>query len=171
MSLVNILKALWRSLFPHKKTVRYILTGIVLLFVGGLATHCRTADASEVTFEAGAQYLRGPAATIVMSIRNDGPGDSSIESGLFLVGQKPDGNNGVMGGQVLLVDGFKRLDIGIGLAYMNHQHVQLGSQLNFALMVRYRITDKWQVSVRHWSNASTTDENTGLDIITVGYRF
>lgn len=163
----NWLRGLWSSLFPHAKAVRWVLTAFVVAFLAAAATQCR---ASDFTFEAGAQYLRGPAAAVAANVVLDGPKDASIEAGLFLVGRTPD-HLGVMGGQALLVDGFGKCDLGLGLAYMNRLHEQLGSQLNFALMVRYRITDRWYVAVRHWSNAGTTDENTGLDIITVGYRF
>lgn len=161
------LKDLWASLFPHDKWTRIVLSVFVLMFLAGVATQCR---ASDFTFEGGVQYLRGPAAAVVANVVVDGPKDASIEAGLFLVGRTPD-HLGVMGGQALLVDGFGRFDLGLGLAYMNRDHEQLGTRLNFALMIRYRINDRWYVAVRHWSNAGTTDENTGLDVITAGYRF
>lgn len=157
---------LWRSLFPHDKWVRWVLTGFVLVFLWAAATKARAADYS---FEGGVQYLRGPAAVVTTQVAVPGPGDSEIETGLFLVGRTPD-HLGVMGGQVLLVDGFKKFDIGLGLAYMNRDHEQLGSRLNFTLMLRYRF-DRWYVSIRHWSNAGTTEENTGLDVVTIGRRF
>lgn len=158
------------SLFPHAKAVRYVLLTFVVLAVGAWATKCR----ADVLMEVGAQYLRGPAAAVLVSTDFAGPGDASIEAGLFLVGAVDSterAHDGVMGGQVLLVDGFGKFDLGLGLAYMNRQHEQLGSQLNFSLMVRYRLPRDWYVAVRHWSNAGTTNNNTGLDIITIGKRF
>lgn len=158
---------LWRSLFPHDKWVRWVLTGFVVAF---LWASCTVARAADYSFEGGVQYLRGPAAAITTQVVMPGPGDADVEAGLFLVGRTPD-HLGVMGGQALLVDGFWKLDLGLGLAYMNRDHEQLGSRLNFTLMLRYRLNDKWYLSIRHWSNAGTTDENTGLDVITFGRRF
>lgn len=172
MTMWNYLTKLGRSLFPHAKPVRYALTVFVLLLIGAWATQCR---AEEITFEGGVQYLRGPAAAVTVNVIYDGPKDATIETGLFLVGavERSDraAGDGVMGGQVLLVDGFGKFDVGLGLAYMNRIHQNLGSQMNFALMVRYNFNQRWYAAVRHWSNAGTTNANTGLDIITVGYRF
>lgn len=164
---MNYLKKIWVSLFPHQKTVRYVLSVFVLALLAAFATKCRADDS--VLFEGGVQYLRGPAATMLVGLQYDGPSDSTIEPGLFLVG-RTDAGRGVMGGQVLLVDGFGRLDLGIGLAAMNADHHQLGSRINFALMVRYNIGRSY-VAVRHFSNAGTTAENTGIDLVTFGWRF
>lgn len=165
------LTGLWKSLFPHDKKVRYVLTAFVVLILLAAATQCR---ASSFAFEGGVQYLRGPAASVAASVVTQGPGDSSIESGLMLVGSvdtEDRMHDGVMGAQVLYVDGFGRFDLGLGLAYMNRQHENLGSNLNFAMLVRYRFTERWFVAVRHWSNAGTTPNNTGLDVINIGRRF
>lgn len=160
------------SLFPHAKAVRYVLIGFVVLAMLAWATQCRAAD---LTAEVGAQYLRGPAAAMLVTVGYPGPKDTSVEAGLLLVGavDRDDraSGDGVMGAQVLLVDGFGKLDLGLGLAYMNRVHQNLGSELNFSLMVRYRFTERWSVAIRHWSNAGTTDNNRGLDVVTVGYRF
>lgn len=167
----DYLMKLWRSLFPHEKGVRYVLTAFVLLLLAAFATQCR---AEAVVFDAGVQYLRGPAAAVTMHVETDGPRDTVIETGLFLVGSVDTTDrkqDGVMGLQTLIVDGFGNLDLGLGVAYMNRQHEQLGSQLNFAMLVRWHFNDRWALTVRHWSNAGTTDNNTGIDIVTVGYRF
>lgn len=166
--------ALWikvwaKSLFPHKLGTRIALYVFVLVLLGAFATKCQAAETGLV-LEVGGQLIRGPAAAVAINVVSSGPRDTAIETGLFLVGRTPD-HLGVMGGQALIVDGFGRLDLGIGLAYMNRLHEQLGSQLNFALMVRYRLTDRWYVAARHWSNAGTTEHNKGLDIVMVGYRF
>ena len=167
--------ALWlkgwaTSLFPHAKAVRYVLLGFTVLLVLAMATHCRKAEASDVAFEVGAQYLRGPAAAVLLGTRWDAPRDASWEAGLVLVGRNPD-DRGVAGVQALYIDGFGRFDIGIGMAYFNRVPDLLGSNLNFSLLVGYRFNERWAVNVRHWSNAGTTDTNTGLDVITVSYRF
>jgi hypothetical protein len=159
---------LWRSLFPHAQAVRWILSGFVLAIIAAWATTCR---GSELAFEGGVQYLRGPAATIAVNVIVPGPKDASVEAGLFLVGLAPSGQTGVMGGQVLVVDGFGKFDLGIGLAYMNREHEQLGTQLNFALLARYWFADNWYVTLRHFSNAGTTQENVGIDLLLVGKRF
>lgn len=156
-----------KSLFPHEKAVRYILLGFAAVLIAGMATTCR-ADA--MTFEVGAQYLRGPAAAVVASTRWDAPKDAEWEAGLVLVGRS-DTDRGVAGGQVLYVDGFGKFDIGLGLAYFNRVPKVLGSNMNFALLVGYRFTDRFGVNVRHWSNAGTTEDNAGLDVLTVSYRF
>jgi hypothetical protein len=171
LAILTWLKGLSTSLFPHAKTVRYVLTGFVIVLIVALATHCRKAEAeSAIAFEAGVQYLRGPAAAVVLGTRWDAPGDGNWEAGLVLVGRNPN-DRGVAGGQVLYIDGFGRFDIGIGLAYFNRVPDLLGSNLNFSLMLGYRLTDRWAVNVRHWSNSGTTESNTGLDVITLSYRF
>lgn len=163
------LKVWAKSLFPHELGTRIALFVFVLVLLGAFGTKCRAAETSLV-LESGAQLIRGPAAAVAINVVSRGPRDTSIETGLFLVGRTPD-HLGVMGGQALIVDGFGRLDLGIGLAYMNRLHEQLGSQLNFALMLRYRFNERWYVAARHWSNAGTTEHNKGLDIVIVGYRF
>lgn len=163
------LKGLATSLFPHAKAVRYILLGFVVLLVFAMATTCRASE-SRVAFEGGVQYLRGPAAVVALGTRWAAPGDASWEAGLVLVGRNPN-DRGVAGVQALYVDGFGRFDIGIGMAYFNRVPDLLGSNLNFSLLVGYRFNERWAVNVRHWSNAGTTDTNTGLDVVTVAYRF
>lgn len=168
------LVAALKSLLPHKPAVRYGLLAFLFLAVGAWATKCHAAD-SAILFEGGVQYIEGPAAALLVSVDYPGPGDARIEAGLFLVGaverSDRETGRGVMGGQVLLVDGFGKFDLGLGLAYMNGIHEQLGSQLNFHLMVRYRLPRDWYIAARHWSNAGTTAHNSGLDVISVGRRF
>lgn len=160
------LKGLWTSLFPHQKTVRYVLTGFVALFILALATRCH----ADVAFETGVQYLRGPAAAVVVGNRWAGPQDSQWEAGLVLVGRNPD-DRGVMGVQAQYIDGFGRFDIGLGVAYFNRVPDLLGSQLNFSLMLGYWISERWALNLRHFSNAGTTESNTGIDLLLASYRF
>lgn len=167
---MNYLKQLWRSLFPHEKTVRYILTAFVVIFIAALATYCHKAHADSITFEAGAQYLRGPAAAVAVNTRWDGPMDGQWEAGLVLVGRNPN-DRGVAGLQAQYIDGFGRFDIGLGMAYFNRVPDLLGSNLNFSLLIGYRFTDRLAVNVRHFSNGGTTSRNTGLDLVLLSYRF
>lgn len=146
---------------------------VLALFVGAvLAASATIARAdSVVLFEGGSQYLRGTAGAVVLTVSGDGPRDANIECGMFLVGGTPEQPNGVLGAQCQLVDGFGRLDLGLGVAYLNTTSHLIGSHLNASLMLRYRFNRDWFISVRHWSNAGTTEENTGLDLITIGRKF
>ena len=150
-----------------EKALRPILLVFLIAVLYAWGTQARSDD---LTFEVGNQYLLGPAPAALVGIVYPGPGDAEIEVGALLVGGSPD-HRGVMGVQALLVDGFDRLDLGLGVAYMNREFEQLGTQMNFSLMLRWRFNRGWYAALRHWSNASTTDENTGLDLITIGRRF
>lgn len=157
-----------KSLFPHDKPVRYVLTVFVVLFLVALGTRYAKADP---VFEVGAQTLRGHAAAVGFHLDFPVPEqDGRIETGFVLVGESTY-RPGVIVTEALYVDGFKRLELGLGLGFVNHTSDLNGSNLNFSLLVRVRLTDRWWINVRHWSNAGTKRPNTGLDIATIGYRF
>lgn len=66
---------------------------------------------------------------------------------------------------------FSKLEVGLGGAYFMNTNRALSSNLNFALMVRYELSDKFSLQLRHWSNAGTNTPNLGQDMITLRYTF
>lgn len=62
-------------------------------------------------------------------------------------------------------------DLGIGIAYFNSTNRALGSHFVAALSVQYNVSDRWNIKLRHFSNAGSARPNMGQDMIMVGYRF
>jgi hypothetical protein len=150
------------------KPVVYAVVVMLALFLSGAATQCR---AAQVEFEGGAQILRNEAPAFVLSVvKPDFAGDADLSCGLVLTGPR-DTRTGIMGVRCEVVEGLGRLDVGIGAVYFNKTDELNGSQLNYSLLLRYNITDRWAVSVRHFSNAGTTKPNTGRDLVLISYRF
>lgn len=151
------------------KPAVWIVLGLVTLFLATLATQCR-ADAT-ASVEVGARILRYEDPAIGLTVTKPGVvKDADLEAGVILIA--PRGRNeGVMGVRAEIVDGVGRLDVGIGAVYLNKPGPLNGSNLNFSLMLRYNFTDRWAVTVRHFSNAGTTPKNTGTDTVLISYRF
>lgn len=142
---------------------------------------CRVCNAGEPAFEpqVGAAVLRGSAtAALGASVRwpEAGPGTSDWECGLFVIDEY-DYHGSSQPRQAiancLLVAHIikKRVDFGAGAAYLYNTDAINGSNLNFALLARYQITDRLTISWRHWSNAGLAQPNVGRDVVFVGWRF
>ncbi|HRC61588.1 MAG TPA: hypothetical protein PLX85_00005, partial [Dehalococcoidia bacterium] len=101
----------------------------------------------------------------------DRGGDYNYECGLGLVGSSRDQTashdsgpqRNQMFAECLIVDGFQRVDLGLGLAYLQNVDWYNGSNLNFSLLARWRITDRFWLTYRHWSNSGTVMPNRGRD--------
>lgn len=73
----------------------------------------------------------------------------------------------------LVVDGFGRLDLGVGAAYLQNTDQLNGSNANFSLLIGYRFGARSQVKAywRHFSNAGTKIPNVGRDFVGLAYSF
>lgn len=129
--------------------------------------------------EVGASVFNGSeAAALGASVRwpEAGPGTSDWECGLFVIDEY-DYRGSLVPRQAvancLLVAHIikKRVDFGAGAAYLYNTDAINGSHLNFALLARYRITDRLMISWRHWSNAGIVQPNVGLNVVLVGWSF
>jgi len=140
----------------------------------------RVCNAADPAFEpeVGATVLRGPAAALGASVRwpEAGPGTSDWECGLFLIAEY-DYSDSLQPTQAVancllvfhVID--KRVDFGAGGAYLHKTDAINGSNLNFALLARFRITDRLTISWRHWSNAGIVRPNAGRDVVLLGWSF
>lgn len=158
-------------IFPHKPAIRYVLLAFVALLIAAFATQCR---AEGVRLEIGSALVRGetPVLGFYRSWRNRGVGDYAYECGLGIVGEStykgaPQRNQGFA--ECLIFDGFGRFDIGLGLAAQSSSDVY-NTRTNFALMLRWRLTERLALTLRHRSNAGTGDPNLGRDLLLVGWR-
>lgn len=168
----------FRRLFLNKTV--WMIVVFVGLLLGAFATSCRAEDLddrktfersrSELHIEPGMAFIRGetPALMLRLEWPNAGPGDTGYECTLGIIGSADKSpNQGVW--SCLLVDGYGRLDIGLGVAMLHHTDTFNGSRANYALMLRYRFTDRVSLTWRHYSNAGMTDVNKGRDLLLVGF--
>lgn len=162
-----------KKLFDNAKPVLYTIVAFVLLLIALFAIPSR-GSASELDFEAGSAMVRGYTPTIGIDINwpRAGPVNTDYEAGFLLSGQsshKRDNPNAftVYG---LLVDGYKNFEMGIGFAYTNVEW-EYTCQQTFALMARWRFTDRIAAQWRHFSTAGSCKPNPGRDFLTLGWRF
>jgi len=118
--------------------------------------------------------VRGQTAVVDLTLSGPIDGlEANWQGSLTLVGSSTYGeaeqpNNFALQG--LLVDGIGKLDVGLGVAYLQNTDRYNGSSLNFALQLAYRLGD-FKITVRHWSNAGTRAPNLGRDFVLLSYRF
>lgn len=146
----------------------------ILLLLGAFATQCRAE--SVLQFEGGSTVGRGYAPAVGVSVvwPDAGPLDADFQCGIQLVGTSTFRDNdqpNQAAVQCLVVDGYKRLDLGIGVVALQNTDDYNGSHVNFSLLAGYRFTDKFGVIYRHWSNAGTVKPNIGRDMLLLTYRF
>lgn len=156
---------------PRKAQLAILV--FVLILLGTFATQCRAE--SVVQFEGGSTVARGytPVVGITVVWPEAGPKDADFQCGIMLVGTsnyKSDNPNQAAV-QCLLVDGYKKLDLGIGVVALQNTDDYNGSHGNFSLMAGYRFTDKFGLIYRHWSNAGSVKPNLGRDMVLLTYRF
>lgn len=164
----------WVSrLSQNSKEMKPLILVFILVLLGAFATTCRSE--SLLQFELGSTVERGnaPAMGVTIVWPNAGPKDADFQCGIEIVGSSVyrNHNPNQAAGQCLIVDGYKRFDIGLGVVYLQNIDDYNGSHTNFSLMAGYRITDTWGVIFRHWSNLGTMHPNIGRDMLLVTYRF
>jgi len=157
---------------PKKVQITVALVVLAALFAYGTKCH-----GEEVVFSGGTTVAHGPAEAIDLSWRFPSEvTDAYWQASLTLVGDSEYGGRqpNQAAAQVLYVDGFGPMDIGIGAALLQNVDRYNGSHANFALQIGYNFrlfgVDLY-AQYRHWSNAGTVKPNLGRDIVFVGHRF
>jgi hypothetical protein len=162
------------SLMRNPKKTVITVAIVVLLALLAYGTSCH---GEEVVFSGGTAVARGQTEAIDLSWRLPSKvTDAYLQTSLTLVGdseyQGYQANQAAV--QVLYVDGFGPVDIGIGVALLQNVDRYNGSHGNFALQLGYnfRLFDvDLYVQYRHWSNAGTVKPNLGRDLLFIGHRF
>jgi hypothetical protein len=159
-------------LFRNPKGAVYGILAFVAVLL--LLFSVKSRGEQTLELEAGAAVLRGETPVIGLTIGcpECGPVNTSYEFGFDLVGDSHDYEDSPnsIGPRVMLVDGYKKFEAGLGFQWWN---VETGytCQFTFALMARYRATDRVAVQWRHSSSAGSCRPNVGRDLVTVAWRF
>jgi hypothetical protein len=66
---------------------------------------------------------------------------------------------------------YKKLQLGFGAALWENTNRALGRKFTFQEQIGIRLRGNWDISYRHWSNASTAKPNSGQNLLSVGYNF
>lgn len=161
---------------PENRQSKIIVLVVVLLLIAGLATTCRSAE-KLAQFSIGAAQIRGQTevADLAVIYPNSGPGDAGYAFGVTFIGasahygieQKP--NFAV---RAELIEGFRRFDVSLGVAYMQNEDIYNSGHGEFTLALAYRFK-RWPVvlTVRHFSNGGTAMPNKGRDLALIGWQF
>jgi hypothetical protein len=149
---------------------------LTVVLVLAIATPCRAGDRGALAFEAGQSVIRGPATAIRLSITwpGSGPAGTEYTCGMGLITASDYRSEEQPTQAVLdceLVKNFGRIAFGVGPSYLKNVDSYNGSNLNFALVARWQISDRLSVQWRHWSNAGMVRPNAGRDIVSVGLTF
>lgn len=149
----------------------YLVAAFLLLLVLGF---CKEADA-EVSIDIGPTFLSaepGEGVFLLISERFEkysiGVGYTSeqychctwatdLEQNIFVQGQR----------HVSL----GRIDMGLGMAYWQNTNRALGKKMTFSLSIGTRISDRFGVHFRHYSNAGSGTPNLGQDAVVLSYTF
>jgi hypothetical protein len=67
--------------------------------------------------------------------------------------------------QCKVLDGFGKLDVGIGIVALQNRDAYNGSTANFSLELSYKLSERLSVVAGHWSNAGTRKPNLGRDML------
>ena len=150
-----------------------VMLGVAAFVACLLLTFATTCHGEEVLFSVGSPVSRGMTPAVDLSWRFDSKTDAYWQTSLTLVGESTysgeyQSNNA--GLQVLYVDGFGPVDLGIGVAFLQNTDRYNGSHANFTLQFGYNWRQLY-VQYRHWSNAGTIKPNLGRDLLFVGWRF
>lgn len=160
------------SLIRNK--TRWVIYLFVVALMAAWFTKCHASEAnSGATVSVGAAMLRGTAPVIDLTWRwgaSPQSADAWWETGLTLIGSSA--YNGAeqpnnFGPSVRYMDGFGRLDIGLGLTYLQNTDVYNGSKMNFSLLLGTHWRG-WRVKYQHISNAGSQAPNLGRDLLLLG---
>lgn len=102
----------------------------------------------------------------------EGPVGTHYEFGFDLVGDSHDyeSSPNAIGPRAMLVKSWKQFDAGLGFQWWNVE-TDRTCQFTFALLGRYRITERVAVQWRHSSSANSCRPNHGWNLATVSWRF
>lgn len=157
----------------NRKT-QLLVSLIILLMLAALATAARAGE-SYAGFGVGTSIVRGQAEMLSLDLTfpQAGPKDADFRTGIVLIGASEFRRNmqpSQAAGFVELVDGFKKCDVGVGVAYLQNTDEYNGSNANFTLSLacRYKAL---RATLRHFSNAGTKMPNRGRDMLYLSYVF
>ena len=150
------------------------VTIVILLLLAAFASTARSAE-SYASFGVGPTIVRGSAPMLALDITfpEAGPRDADYRLGVTLIGEstfanKPQPNQAAFFAEV--VDGYKKCEVGVGVAYLQNVDQYNGSKPNFTLSAACRF-GKWRATVRHFSNAGTKMPNRGRDMLYISRAF
>lgn len=159
------------------KTVQIAVSVVILLLVASLATQCAHAAEPYTQFGYGRALLKGETDALDLSIRypDAGPGDADYAIGVTFIGpstlygQDQPAN---FAWRAEVIDGFGRFDVGMGLAVMQNEDIFNSGRMQFTLSLGYRFKSvPLSITVRHFSNGSTSRPNKGRDVLYAAWRF
>lgn len=159
-------------LFRNSPRTVIAIVAFVLALLALFAVRARAEQTLAV--EAGAAVLRGetPAVGLTIGCPRCGPVGTDYEFGFDLVGDSHEYSESpnAIGPRVMLVDGWRRAELGIGFQWWN---VETGytCQFTFALMARWRFSERIATQWRHSSSAGSCRPNYGRDLLAVSFRF
>jgi Lipid A 3-O-deacylase (PagL) len=153
---------------------------IVLLVVGFMVPQCHAAesplDAPYTQISGGSAIIRGQTAVLDLTLAEptDVLRNAFVTGSLTVIGSsqyqgKYVPNNFAFRG--LFLDGFGRLDVGLGGSWMQNPYPYNGSPINFNLQLDYRFLLGATLTYTHMSNAGSRLPNLGRDIVMIGWRF
>ena len=156
-------------LFGNSKAViPIIVTFIVLFVVFGI----RCSHAGELHLETGAQLVtgRGPYVGLYYTWADPALEHVGFQVGTYMLGRTDKtANNWSPFGAITVGRG--PFTAGLGFAYLQDIDALDGSHLNYTLFLRAKTPwDRASVSIRHISNAGTTDSNVGRNMLAVDWR-
>lgn len=102
----------------------------------------------------------------------EGPVGTHYEFGFDLVGDSHDyeSSPNAIGPRAMLVKGWGKAEAGLGFQWWNVESRE-SCQFTFALLARWRFTERFSAQWRHASSANSCRPNQGWNLFTVGYRF
>ena len=160
------------KLFRNNWQTVVVIVSFVLLFLFLLGKEAR---GEELYFDAGSAVVRGYTPTVGLTIawKNEGPVNTDYELGFRLIGDskfKGEDQSNQFVAYGMLVDGWKKAEMGMGFAYFNVE-TEYNCQVTFSLLARYRFTDRIHTQWHHFSTAGSCRPNYGRDLLTIGWRF
>jgi hypothetical protein len=165
----------WLPFNPGKPKVQLAVSLVIVLLLLAFASRCH-AD-SYAQFGAGSTVVRGESAIIDLALvyPDAGPRDAAIEVGATFIGTSEHEGAGQRNNFALraaVVDGFKRFDVGLGVAYLQNTDIYNGSHVNFTLLLGYRFKRlPLTMRLQHFSNGGTQSPNKGRDMLFLAWRF
>lgn len=151
-----------------------VVVAVVTFVLIALFLYSKESRGSELEFEAGSAMVRGetPVVGLAINFPLAGPVNTDYEVGFLLsaTSTEREDNPNAFTLYGLLVDGWKKFEMGMGFAYTTVEW-EYTCQTTFALMARYRFTDRVAAQWRHFSSGGSCDPNAGRDFATVSWRF
>ncbi len=157
----------------NRKT-QLLVALVILLLLAAFATAARSAE-SVASFGYGSTIIRGQSEMMNLDITfpEAGPKDADFAVGAILIGKsefysRPQPSQFAWYAEVK--DGYRKCDVGVGVAYLQNVDNYNGSHANFTLSAscRYR---NLRATLRHFSNAGTVMPNVGRDMVYLSYVF